>query len=63
MSVNHTTGSIVSLRKCLSRCSVIFSTLKAHSQACQKIFCNWKPFKNDEKCLFYLKSSFGSQEI
>ena len=33
----------------------------------QKCFCyllDWKPFKNDEKCfLFYLKSSFCSQDI
>ena len=27
-------------------------------------FLQWKPFKNDEKCfLFYLKSSFRSQDI
>ena len=27
-------------------------------------FLQWKSFKNDEKCfLFYLKSSFGSQDI
>ena len=27
-------------------------------------FLQWKPFKNDEKCfLFYLKSSFCSQDI
>ena len=32
--------------------------LKAHS------LVNWKPFKNDEKCiLFHLKSSFLSQDI
>ena len=30
----------------------------------EKIFGNWKPFKNDEKCfLFHLKSSFRSQDI
>ena len=30
----------------------------------EKIFGNWKPFKNDDKCfLFHLKSSFRSQDI
>ena len=36
--------------------------LKVHSQLLEN-FCNWKPL-NDEKCfLFYLKSSFCSQDI
>ena len=43
ISVNHTTWSIVSLGKCLSRCSVIFSTLKAHSQACEMFFATESP--------------------
>ena len=37
--------------------------LKAHCQVWDN-FCNWKPFKSDEKCfLFHLKSSLRSQDI
>ena len=41
------------------------ATLKLGSHLQKKIVLfNWKPFKNDEKCfLFYLKSSFHSQDI
>ena len=30
----------------------------------ERVFCNWKPFKNDEKCcVFHLESSFRSPDI
>ena len=56
ISMNHTTGSIVSLRKCLSRCTVIFSTLKAHSQACQNFFATESPLKMLKNAYFILKA-------
>ena len=29
-----------------------------------RVFGNWKPFKNDEKCfLFHLKRSFRAQDV
>ena len=35
-----------------------------HILRSEKIFDNWKPFKNDEKCfLFHLKSSFCAKDI
>ena len=39
------------------------NALTAHSQNWDNFFVNWKPFKNDEKILFHLKSSFCSQDI
>ena len=49
----------------LMKFHLIFDGLKAHSEArSEAIFDNWKTFKIDEICfLFYLKSSFCSQDI
>ena len=58
ISVNHTTGSIVSLRKCLSRCCVIFSTLKAHSQASDNFFATESPLKMMKNVYSILKAPF-----
>ena len=45
-------------------CYIVVLNVKGALSGLREFSGNWKPFKNDEKCfLFYLKSSFRSQDI
>ena len=45
-------------------CYIVVLNVEGALSGLREFSCNWKPFKNDEKCfLFYLKSSFRSQDI
>ena len=42
----------------------VFGEIKGTLSGLKQFFCNWKPFKNDEKCfLFHLEIPFRSQGI
>ena len=60
----------------MSKCNILMSVIEVdldweNSECLQRrtlrtgtIFGNWKPFKNDEKCiLFHFKSFFYSEDI